>query len=357
VKKVDNAVLWWLRVGLIMVFFQVVIGGITRLTESGLSITKWEVVSGTLPPITQADWDREFELYKDTPQYKEINEAITMEEFKFIYFWEYIHRLWARIMGFVFLIPFLWFWRQSRLTKTLIKDLGIVVLLAALAATFGWIMVASGLIERPWVNAYKLSIHLGIAFCVFSYLLWTTMKYQAGSISPRLVTAENARYRNILVVFIIILCFQIVLGGIISGMKAAVLYPSWPSMNGIYLPDVLFDMSQWKLQNFIDYDKNEFMGALIHFLHRNNAYILLLTVISLGWSYIRSNSLDQETKRLAIVLVVGVLIQMLFGIITVVSSIGKIPVSWGVIHQGMALIVLGISLGILFRLRYQSNPS
>ena len=355
-KKVDNAVLWWLRVGLIMVFFQVVIGGITRLTESGLSITKWEVVSGTLPPLTEADWDREFELYKETPQYKEINEAITMDEFKFIYFWEYIHRLWARIMGFVFLIPFLWFWRQGRLTKVLIQDLGVVVFLAALAATFGWIMVASGLIERPWVNAYKLSIHLGIAFCVFSYLWWTTMKYEAGSISSRVPMAENAQYRKLLLVFIVILCVQIFLGGIISGMKAAVLYPTWPSMNGIYLPEVLFDADQWKLQNFIDYDKNEFMGALIHFMHRNNAYLLLISVIILVWSYIRSISLDEATKRLSLVLLGSVLIQMLFGIITVVSSIGTIPVSWGVIHQGMALVVLSIGLRILFRLKYQLNP-
>ena len=169
----NNLVSLWLKAGLLLIFFQVVIGGITRLTESGLSITKWEVVSGTLPPLSDRDWEREYDLYRQTPQYQEINEGMSMADFKFIYFWEYIHRLWARLMGFAFIVPFLYFSIKKRLSSRLKKNLGIVVLLAALAATFGWIMVASGLIERPWVNAYKLSIHLLIAFSVFGYLWWT----------------------------------------------------------------------------------------------------------------------------------------------------------------------------------------
>ncbi len=176
--KYSNKVKIWLFIGLVMVFVQVIVGGITRLTESGLSITKWEVISGTLPPLSEADWEQQFELYKSTPQYIEINEGMNLDDFKFIYFWEYIHRFWARIMGFVFLFPFLYFLVKGYLDKALLKKLSIVIFCALLAATFGWIMVASGLVERPWVNAYKLSIHLMIAFSVYVALLWTFFVYK-----------------------------------------------------------------------------------------------------------------------------------------------------------------------------------
>ena len=171
--KYSKKVVLWLFIGLVMVFIQVIVGGITRLTESGLSITKWEVISGTLPPLSENDWVQQFDLYKSTPQYKEINEGMDLDDFKFIYFWEYIHRFWARIMGLVFIVPFLYFLFKGYIDRVLLKNLSVVILFALLAATFGWIMVASGLVERPWVNAYKLSIHLMIAFSVYISLLWT----------------------------------------------------------------------------------------------------------------------------------------------------------------------------------------
>jgi len=152
------------------------------LTGSGLSITKWDVVTGTIPPLSEVAWEAEFELYKATPQYEMINDGMEMGSifqggtFKFIYFWEYLHRLWARTMGFVFAIPFVMFLARGMLSKRLIKDLGIVILLAAIVASMGWIMVASGLIHRPWVNGYKLSMHLSLAFVLAGYLLWTTFK-------------------------------------------------------------------------------------------------------------------------------------------------------------------------------------
>ena len=160
--KYRKAVKVWLIIGLVMIFFQVVIGGVTRLTGSGLSITKWEIVTGTLPPLSDSQWLEEFELYKATPQYQKINEGMSLSDFKFIYFWEYFHRLWARSMGFVFLFPFLFFWWKGWIDKPLMQRLGITVLLAAIVASFGWIMVASGLIDRPWVIAYKLTSRLSI---------------------------------------------------------------------------------------------------------------------------------------------------------------------------------------------------
>lgn len=167
---------YWLFTGLIFLFFQVVIGGITRLTGSGLSITKWDIVTGTFPPMSEETWIEEFELYKKTPQYHKINAGMSISAFKWIYFWEYLHRLWARTMGFVFLIPFLIFYRKKLISNHLLRRLGVVILLAMLAATFGWIMVASGLVNRPWVNAYKLSFHLCIALSVYTALLWTYLE-------------------------------------------------------------------------------------------------------------------------------------------------------------------------------------
>ena len=166
----------WLAAGLLMVFVQILVGGVTRLTGSGLSITRWEIVTGTIPPLNEVQWEEAFDLYKLTPQYQKINQGMEMSEFKYIFFWEYFHRLWARTMGFVFLIPFLFFLWKGSIRKETLRNLGVVVSLAAAAALFGWIMVASGLINRPWVNAYKLTFHLGLGISLFIYLFYTYLK-------------------------------------------------------------------------------------------------------------------------------------------------------------------------------------
>lgn len=346
-----NRILVWLYIGLVMVFIQVLVGGITRLTESGLSITKWEVVSGTLPPLSSAAWDQEFELYKNTPQYREINEGISMSQFKFIYFWEYIHRFWARLMGFVFIIPFLFFYFKKLMHKKLMTNLLIVVLLAMLAATFGWIMVASGLIERPWVNAYKLSIHLMIAFTVFSYLYWT---YLREKYNYPLFFSFPSSLRIPFFIFTFLLVSQIFLGGMMSGMKIAVVYPSWPSMNGQMVPDALFNKNLWSLDSLTNYDKNEFTPAFVHFLHRGTAYLLLLSYLYLLFCFKTNYKHITSTINLNFRLyLLGILIlfQMILGIITVLLSIGKIPIFWGVMHQAGALLLLTMSLNIFFILK------
>jgi cytochrome c oxidase assembly protein subunit 15 len=350
--KYPKVVFTWLVIGLIMVFVQVIIGGITRLTESGLSITKWEVVSGTLPPLNELEWQQEFDLYKATPQYKEINEGMSFEDFKFIYFWEYIHRFWARVMGFVFLFPFLYFYFKGYLDRPILKNLGRVVFLAILAATFGWIMVASGLVERPWVNAYKLSLHLMIAFSVFAALFWTYLEAKNFE-QVGLVHKSHIGIKRALLLLVGVFILQLFLGGVMSGMKAAVIYPTWPDMHGIYLPSIIFDLEQWNADNFNNYDKNPFMPALIHFLHRNVAYILFL--IGIVFSYrllmlgksINVNVLSSS----AVSLLVMLLMQVLLGIITVLSSSGKIPVLWGVLHQAGALVLTSIIVFIIFVLR------
>lgn len=337
--KYSKKVVVWLFIGLIMVFIQVIVGGITRLTESGLSITKWEVISGTFPPLSENDWVQQFDLYKSTPQYKEINEGMDLDDFKFIYFWEYIHRFWARIMGLVFIVPFLYFFFKGYIDRVLLKNLSVVILFALLAATFGWIMVASGLVERPWVNAYKLSIHLMIAFSVYISLLWTFLC--ARDANPG-IALPSENFKVLLWFVFILLVLQIFLGGVMSGMKAAVVYPSWPDMNGVYLPDIIFDVSQWNIDNFNNYDKNPFMPALIHFLHRNTAYVLFIFGNILSYRFYRAGILLNNTNlrmtgySISIILI----LQVVLGVVTVISSKGSIPVFWGVMHQAGALVLL-----------------
>lgn len=339
-SRYPRAVKVWLIIGLIMVFGQVIIGGITRLTGSGLSITKWEIVTGTMPPLTTQAWEAEFELYKATPQYKKINDGMTMDEFKFIYFWEYFHRLWARSMGFVFLIPFLFFWRKGWIDKPLMKDLGIVVLLAALAASFGWIMVASGLVERPWVNAYKLTLHLSIAFVVFSYLLWTTFKVM----QPEPEVFINPSLRKWSLAITIVAAVQIVLGGIMSGTKAALFYPTWPDMRGELIPSLLLNASNWNVDNFVQYDATPFMVAFIQVMHRSVAYILTFIGLWFFIKNIRTSNIPRPFQVANYLWITMLITQVLLGIFTVVNSSGIIPVGLGVMHQGGALFLLSIAL-------------
>lgn len=338
----------WLMTGILMVFIQVVVGGITRLTESGLSITKWEIVSGTLPPLNEANWNLEFEKYQKTPQYLEINEGMSLDDFKFIYFWEYIHRLWARFMGFVFLIPFIYFLKKGMLSVTLKKDLYVVVGLAALAATFGWIMVASGLVDRPWVNAYKLSVHLIIALSVFLYLILTYLKYIEFGMSS--YGRDSFTSVKLLILFTVVLFFQIAFGGMLSGMKVAVLYPTWPDMYGEYIPKILMDINAWKVESFLEYDKFQFMPALVHFLHRNLAYLVwglgMLLICNLIQFYRRAGF--KEYLYLGLALFLAIHLQVFLGIFTVISSIGKVPVLLGVLHQAGAIILAAVTTGIIF---------
>ena len=338
-----RAVQVWLATGVFLVFMQVVIGGVTRLTGSGLSITKWEIVTGTLPPMSGQAWEEAFDLYKATPQYQKLNEGMSMGQFQFIYFWEYFHRLWARMMGFAFALPFFFFWRKGWLDKKLMRRLGIVILLAMLAASFGWIMVASGLVERPWVNAYKLTLHLGIALTLFSYLFWTML----GTFQPFPHLFHNSLLNRWALVLAVLLAVQILLGGVMSGMKAGLFFPTWPTMNGEWVPDTLLDPAHWSLANVVEYDRHLFMPALIQILHRTLAYVLTIIVL---WYIYKGVQLRAggSFRKAAFWMGGAVFVQVLLGILTVLNCLGTVPVSWGVFHQAGALILLSTVLCVNF---------
>ena len=344
--QISRAVKIWLITGLVMIFFQIVIGGVTRLTGSGLSITRWEIVTGSIPPLNEADWLAEFELYKQTPQYQKINQGMALEDFKFIYFWEYFHRLWARLMFFVFVIPFVWFLWRGMLSKRLLPRMLTVVALAGLEGFFGWAMVASGLIKRPWVNAYNLTLHLSMAMVIFAYLLWTWFL----AAYPQFPKFSSQRLRRFAWAILGVAFIQIALGAMMSGSKAGLFFPTWPDMNGEYLPGVLLDGSHWVSENFINYDTNPFMPALLHFLHRNTAY--LLTGLILYFVFLlRKENIGTGLRRSSVWLLAVLSGQVLLGILTVINCKASIPVNLGVAHQAGAVVLLSVILWMCYQLR------
>lgn len=334
----------WLVIGIVMVFFQVVIGGITRLTDSGLSITEWDVIKGTIPPLNQVQWEEAFTKYKEhTLQYEAIHKDMTLKEFKYIYFWEYFHRLWARSMGFVFLIPFLIFWRKKWLPSALMKDLGLVVGLAALAAVFGWIMVSSGVdtSTHVWVNAYRLTIHLSIAISLLSVLWWATLR----TIQPVNFESHNKRLRKMAWRITGVIILQLVFGGLMSGMKAGSVAPHFPHMgvdqdgSWIWFSEVLSDWSQWKWSNLVAYN-NQFAPALVQVVHRTTAYLLCILIPVFSFKIFKLDA-SPILKRSNYFLLLMLIVQVSLGIITVINSTNPdlLPV-FGVLHQAGGMLLL-----------------
>lgn len=348
--NISKAVKIWLITGLVMIFMQIVIGGVTRLTGSGLSITRWEIVTGSIPPLGEAAWTETFDLYKETPQYHKINKGMTLDQFKFIFFWEYFHRLWARLMFFVFIVPFAWFLWRGMLTRDLKNWLVLVVLLAGLEGFFGWAMVASGLRERPWVNAYNLTLHLCMGLLIFSCLLWTT--FIAYKPRPRGWQFSGAK-RSIWVI-LAVAALQIALGAMMSGTKAGLFFPTWPDMRGEYLPSVMFDSNHWVAESFLQYDTNPFMPTLIQFLHRNTAYLLTVLVLLFSWRALRQTTSIQNRRTLWVLLAM-LSVQVLLGILTLINCVGQLPVTLGVLHQAGATLLLGVILWASYKTSARAN--
>ena len=323
----------WLLIGVIMVFIQILLGGITRLTGSGLSITRWDIVTGALPPMNETQWNHAFELYKETPQYQKINTGMSLSSFKYIFFWEYIHRLWARSMGFVFLVPFCYFLIRRSVSKATLVRLAMVILFAMLAAVFGWIMVASGLRERPWVNAYNLTVHLvlGISLFLVLFNVWISER----GFSKMTIAGIQKNWLWSLFLLVII---QVILGGTVSGMKSALNYPSWPKMQKEWIPSILLEKAHWSINDFLLYDRSGFMPALVQFLHRNTAYLIVIVAIIFSLQWIRRN--PAYTYWMAYALLGIIVVQVLLGILTLLGSIGSIPVFYGAAHQAIGILLL-----------------
>lgn len=330
----------WLVLGLILVFVQVVIGGITRLTNSGLSITEWEIIKGTLPPLNQAEWQIAFDKYKTfaSVQFQSLHADMDIEAFKKIYFWEYFHRLWARSIGFIFLFPFIFFVIKKWLSTDIIKRLGVVILMATAVATFGWIMVASGLSEdkRTWVSAYKLVIHLMLATGLFAYLLWTAFIVYK---DREAIALKHPPIQALLKGLLWLTLFQIGLGGLMAGMRAGLIFPEWSIW--VDLPRFISILNgQLDSVNIIDYESNAAIKAYVQLAHRFTAYLVTLGTV---YYYTISKNFSSLAKSGGILFIL-IIIQLLLGLFTVANCIGSVPPLYGVLHQGTALIFLAVLL-------------
>lgn len=348
--QIPRVVQTWLYIGLVMVFFQVIIGGVTRLTDSGLSITEWAVIQGTLPPLNQEEWDTAFELYKVAAkkQYETLHADMTLSEFKVIYFWEYFHRLWARLMGFVFLFPFLFFLWKKWIPSWLLRRLGVVIGLAACAAVAGWIMVASGLHDdsRTWVSAYKLITHLGIATTLFGFLYWTCLKAS----QPKPVDGHLEGLRRFSWGLVLLLVVQILLGGLMAGMRAGLVHPYWPFfVEGQRLWQIL-NPSEVDINSLVDYEPATFVKGLVQVLHRGVAYLLSILIL-VFFVKARKQKISPLLSKGLWLLISMLVIQVVLGILTVINSIGRIPIAYGVFHQGAALVLLAALLFVVYQLQ------
>lgn len=343
----------WLIVGLVMVFIQVMIGGITRLTDSGLSITEWEVVKGVIPPTNEHAWNIAFEKYQThaRTQFENLHSDMTLSEFKVIYFWEWFHRLWGRIMGLVFFFPFLFFAFKKWIPKWLYIRFAIMIFLAALAATFGWIMVASGLNNdnRTWVSAYKLAIHLMIATVLFGYIFWTILLVKNEEVNISL----PSKFKKIAIGITALLLLQIVFGAFMAGMRAGAIHTHWPFfLGGNNLWHILIqDATELSGGQIINYEDKVWIKALVQAIHRTLA--LLLLALS-GWYLytLKTVSTPKTLQKANLFMIVVLLIQYLVGVFTVVNILGgKVPVWLGAIHQLVALLLLATWLNIIFKLK------
>lgn len=330
---------FWLIIGLIIVFFQVIIGGTTRLTESGLSITKWEVLKGSLPPLNNADWQAEFDLYRQTPQYEKVNKGMSLSDFKFIYFWEWFHRLWGRV-GFMFLLGLLGVMAWTRrLDAPAYRRFVWLLLLYAAQGLLGWIMVKSGLSDMPRVSHYRLTAHLLLALFLFAYIL----HWVANLLTDYAQKVQQPALYRALRWIIGLAIVQVMYGGFMSGLRAAPHYPSFPDMNGHIVPPTLLFMEPFYLNFFENI-------ATVQFMHRSIAYLLSGFII---WFWLRARAVPTDNamfKRGVALLPFVLLTQIVLGVsVLLLSADGTIPVGVGVAHQAVGLLLLNNLLFVAFQ--------
>jgi cytochrome c oxidase assembly protein subunit 15 len=322
-----NPVAIWLLIGVGMIMIQVLLGGITRLTGSGLSITEWKPLLGAIPPMNETEWNRAFDQYKQIGQYKTINFDFTLSDFKFIYFWEWFHRQWARFMGLVFAVGFVYFILKRRLSREMIWPMALLFLLGGLQGAIGWIMVKSGLNENDlYVSHIRLAIHFVAALGLLVYVFWFALKL----IVPKDKRVIAASLSSSLGGIIALLVVQLFYGAFMAGLKAGPVAPTWPDMNGMLFPAGLGSMKNDITHNPIT----------VQFIHRGIAYLLFFLIIS-WWARARKvsgSALFRRTRNLPMILVS---LQVVLGIYTVVYSPDKKILLWlGVAHQFVAMLLL-----------------
>ncbi|MCC6608162.1 MAG: COX15/CtaA family protein [Burkholderiales bacterium] len=311
----------------------VVVGGVTRLTHSGLSIVEWQPIVGTVPPLTETQWRATFEKYRQTPEYYQVNKDMSLAEFKGIFWWEYFHRLLGRLIGVVFFVPLVWFWVRGRLDRPLAWKLAGIFVLGGLQGGMGWYMVMSGLVDDPRVSQFRLTAHLLIALLIFAAMLWVALGLLVPSAAAKSGQASERALARLSWWITGMVVYMAATGGFVAGIRAGKAYNTFPLMNGHVVPPELFMIDPW-WQNFF------YNMATVQFDHRLGAWALAVLV---PWFWVRARRIAPAPRaRLAAHLLLAVLaIQITLGISTLLAGV---PVALGAAHQGGAVVLLAASL-------------
>ena len=332
-EKIEKLFLYWLFSSLILVFLIIIVGGLTRLTNSGLSIIEWELFSGILPPMNNVTWNIYFEKYKTIPQFKFLNFSMTLDEFKIIFYWEYVHRMLARLIGLFFLIPLIFFYFSKKIKRNYITTCSLVFLLIILQGLAGWYMVKSGLVHNTTVSHYRLALHLSIAIIIISTIFW--LLKNINNKEKKIFFKYSKDYLPYQFLLIIIF-LQIILGSFVSGLDAGMIYQTWPLMGDSYVPnDTLFI----NFESYLDFNNR----SLLQFYHRNLAYLIIFYLIILSISIYR-NKIKHLFKSLKYLLSILVL-QILLGIFTLLSGLNIFLAS---AHQISSVLLIFSALNLYF---------
>lgn len=341
IRRNQRQIAVWLLIGVAMIVVQVLIGGITRLTESGLSITEWKPITGALPPMNDEAWQVEFDRYKVTDQFKYVHAHFSLSEFKSIFFWEWFHRTWARLMGLVFLFGFVYFLIKRKFDSRMVKPMIILFLLGGVQGFIGWFMVKSGLVpEKYFVGHVELTTHFIAALGLLCYTMWFALSL----LIKKEQLVINPVVKNFLLGIAAVLVLQLIYGGFMAGLRAAIVAPTWPDINGAVIPPNMFTGSGWVDNLVTD-------PISIHFIHRGLAYLLLILVAA--WWY-RSRAIVDKGLfgRLRNTVMVLIILQVLLGILTVLNA--TLPnrlVIAGVSHQFVAMVLLMVIFTLLYLVR------
>ncbi|WP_188466399.1 COX15/CtaA family protein [Bizionia arctica] len=324
-KKDNKKVIYWLLTGCILLFIMVIIGGITRLTDSGLSISNYKLITGTIPPIGETEWQEAFELYQQYPEFQKLHSHFTIEDFKDIYFWEWLHRVIGRLIGLVFFIPFMYFIFTKQLTKKTIKKCIVLMILGGFQGFLGWYMVKSGLVDMPDVSHFRLAAHLTTAFLTFAATLWVALDL----IFPEKKIVDK-KFRNLVIVGYLVLIFQIIYGAFVAGLKAGLLHNHWPFMNeGKFMHETVYILDPF-YKNLIENPSG------IQFIHRTFAYIVVAFILVI-WYQAKRMTLTNYQNKAVNSLFILVLVQFLLGVLTIIY---QVPLWLGVAHQVGAFFLL-----------------
>ncbi len=327
-SKINNQLSLWLIMMFIIISIMIVVGGLTRLTDSGLSITEWQLFSGLFPPLNQNDWILYFNLYKEIPEFKLQNFNMTLKEFKVIFWWEWAHRFLGRVIGLCFLIPLVYFSFKIKISKIL--DLYFIFFLICFQGFIGWYMVSSGLIDRVDVSHFRLSIHLLIAFLILSLIFWNYLKYRNYN------QVLNGINSIIPFIFLVIILIQIVIGAFVSGMDAGKIYNSWPLMGNTYFPNDNNIENLFKLSAFSD-------PSLVQFIHRNLAYVIVLFYLLIFFK-VYKNKINKLYRSVNI-LGFFIILQIILGIFTIVLGA---HIYIAAIHQVSSIFLVTSSIYFFF---------